>query len=307
MPEPLINLLRLRTTPPAVPPGFLERPRLDEKLTAATSRALTLLCAGPGHGKTLTLASWVRHRSRGNVAWLALDDTDNDPQAFWFDLLGALAVSGAVPIDSPLRDLVPAARFNTEATMLISTGVAALAEPVVLVLDDFHLITDGQVLRSIERVLDRVRKVAESGFARGVSILENFDPSLPPVLGDRDQLIQVFLNLVRNAADALPEKGGEITLTTGYRPGVKFGAGTAGERVSLPLEVTVRDNGSGVPTDLLPYIFDPFVTTKVRGSGLGLALVAKIVGDHGGVIECDSVSGRTIFRVLLPQARGGES
>jgi two-component system nitrogen regulation sensor histidine kinase GlnL len=160
---------------------------------------------------------------------------------------------------------------------------------------------------NIHEVLDRVRKVAESGFARGVTFLENFDPSLPPVLGDRDQLIQVFLNLVRNAADALPGKGGEITLTSGYRPGVKFGAGTAGERVSLPLEVTVRDNGSGVPTDLLPYIFDPFVTTKVRGSGLGLALVAKIVGDHGGVVECDSVSGRTIFRVLLPQARGGES
>jgi two-component system nitrogen regulation sensor histidine kinase GlnL len=153
---------------------------------------------------------------------------------------------------------------------------------------------------NIHEVLGRVRQVAVTSFARAVKFVEVFDPSLPEVAGDRDELIQVFLNLVRNASDAVPETGGEITLTSAYRPGMRVSTGAG--PVSLPLEITVRDNGTGVPADILPFIFDPFITTKPRGSGLGLALVAKIVGDHGGVIECESVPGRTIFRVLLPKA-----
>jgi two-component system nitrogen regulation sensor histidine kinase GlnL len=153
---------------------------------------------------------------------------------------------------------------------------------------------------NIHEILDHVRRVAQAGFARHLRITEAFDPSLPEISGDRDQLIEVFLNLVRNASEAVAETGGEIALSTAYRSGVHMTAGAT--RSSLPLEVAVRDNGAGVPPELVARIFDPFVTTKPRGSGLGLALVSRIVADHGGIVDCESRPGRTIFRVLLPMA-----
>src|SRR3954449_13410676 len=152
---------------------------------------------------------------------------------------------------------------------------------------------------NIHEVLDRVRKIAQSGFARHVMLIEEYDPSLPPVPGARDLLLQVLLNLVKNAAEAVGDTDGEIILRTAYRHGLRL-AGPDGARRHLPLMVSVDDNGGGIPDDIKPQLFDPFVTTKHNGTGLGLALVAKVIGDHGGVIEFDSEPGRTVFRVFLP-------
>ena len=157
---------------------------------------------------------------------------------------------------------------------------------------------------NIHVVLDHVKALASNGFASKIRIVEDYDPSLPPVYGNRDQLIQIFLNLVKNAAEAIGNKpNGEITLSTAFRPGIRLSVPGTQDRVSLPLEFCVHDNGPGVPDDIMSILFDPFITTKTNGSGLGLALVAKIVGEHGGVIECDSSAKGTTFRILLPAWR----
>jgi two-component system nitrogen regulation sensor histidine kinase GlnL len=160
---------------------------------------------------------------------------------------------------------------------------------------------------NIHAVLGHVKKVGEAGFAQGVEIVEVYDPSLPPVAASRDKLIQAFLNLVKNAAEAIEETGerGRIILRTAFRPGIRMQVPGSKARISLPLAIEVEDNGPGFADHMRPHLFDPFVTTKRTGSGLGLALVAKIIADHGGIIECETEPRRTIFRVMLPLSEGG--
>jgi len=169
---------------------------------------------------------------------------------------------------------------------------------------------------NIHSVLDHVRAVAISGFGAGITFRQEYDPSLPPVFGNRDQLVQVFMNLVKNAVESIESqtRKGEVVLATAFRPGVRLTVPGARERVTVPLEVCVHDSGPGVPEELLGSIFEPFVSSKPAGKGLGLALVAKIVRDHGGVAECETTAKRTTFRVLLPMfteetdaATGGRS
>ena len=160
---------------------------------------------------------------------------------------------------------------------------------------------------NIHEVLERVLTLARTGFASDLRVAERYDPSLPPVYGNKDRLIQAFLNLVKNAAEAAAEEGGEVVVTTAYQQGVRLAAPGVDAPMRLPLVVTVQDNGPGIPDDLRRHIFDPFVTTKRGGTGLGLPLVAKLIGEHGGVIDLDSRPRRTVFRILLPMVREGGS
>jgi two-component system nitrogen regulation sensor histidine kinase GlnL len=155
---------------------------------------------------------------------------------------------------------------------------------------------------NVHEVLDHVRRLAGAGFASHVTIREDYDPSLPPVWGNRDQLVQVFLNLVKNAAEACPEHGGSIVLITQFVPGLRLGDRFSGPRPRLALTVRVQDNGAGIPEHIRDGLYDPFVSGKVGGKGLGLALAAKVIAEHDGVIEFESQPRRTVFSVSLPLA-----
>ena len=222
-----------------------------------------------------------------------------------------MAAMLAHEIRNPLAGISGAAQLlemglgdaDRELTALIQAEAARIGKLVDRVEQFGDLRPAQRKPLNIHDVLDRARRAAQAGFAAHARFSEEFDPSLPPTAGDPDQLLQVFQNLLKNAAEAVPRVGGAIAIATAYRPGVKMARpGRSSE--SLPLLVTIADNGPGIPENLIRDVFDPFVSSKVNGTGLGLSLVSKFVSDHGGVVECDSRPGRTRFRVRLPVWRG---
>jgi len=223
-----------------------------------------------------------------------------------------MAAMLAHEIRNPLAGISGAAQLlemglgdaDRELTSLIQTEAARIGKLVDRVEQFGDLRPAQRRPLNIHDTLDRARRAAKAGFAAHARFNEDYDPSLPPTAGDPDQLLQVFQNLLKNAAEAIPKVGGAITIATAFRPGVKLMRPGGGSE-SLPLVVTISDNGPGIPETLVRDIFDPFVSSKVNGSGLGLSLVSKFVTDHGGVVECDSRPGRTRFRVRLPVWRGG--
>ncbi len=220
----------------------------------------------------------------------------------------AMAAMLAHEVKNPLSGIRGAAQLleqdADDSGRQLTQLICDETDRIVALVDRMEAFSDHQPLArsaiNIHEVLERVRRIAQSGFARHVRFGEEYDPSLPAVHGNRDLLVQVFLNLVKNAAEASPMTGGEIIMTTAYRHGRRLATPGAGRPQQVPLMVSIADNGPGIPEDIKEHLFDPFVTTKHNGTGLGLALVAKVIGDHGGIIEFDSQPRKTVFRVFLP-------
>jgi len=213
-------------------------------------------------------------------------------------------------IKNPLAGITGAAQLismslsgeDLELTDLIVAETRRIVKLLEQVEDFGNLRPPDRKAVNLHDVLDRARKSANIGFAAHMQIADDYDPSLPSAHADPDQLLQVFLNLLKNAAQAGRE-GGRIMIRTFYETSLKVRRAD-GSGGSVPLQIEIIDDGPGIPPDISADIFEPFVSGRENGTGLGLALVSKIISDHEGLIALESVPGRTVFRISLPVHRG---
>ena len=212
-------------------------------------------------------------------------------------------------IKNPLAGITGAAQLlsmslsaeDREMTDLIVSESRRIVKLLEQVEQFGNLSEPDRVPVNVHDVLDRARRSALLGFGAHMQIIEDYDPSLPMALGDPDQMLQVVLNLVKNASEAGSKEGGTIRLHTFYEHSFRLRRAD-GTGQSLPLQIEIIDDGPGLPEDIKGDIFDPFVSGRENGTGLGLALVSKIISDHDGWISVDSVPGRTVFKISLPMA-----
>lgn len=224
--------------------------------------------------------------------------------------VGAAAML-AHEIKNPLSSIRGAAQLIADGvdTQALTRLMIDEVDRITALIDRMEDFTDTRPIAveplNIYPLLAHVRDAALAGFARGITIEERFDPSLPRAMANRDALLQVLLNLMMNAAIALGNRGERrITLTTSYRHGMAVAQAGGRPRLPLPIEICVVDTGPGAPEDIADHLFDPFVSSRPEGKGLGLALVDKLVRDMGGIVQYsrEGTPNETVFRILLPRA-----
>ena len=226
---------------------------------------------------------------------------------------GRMAVGLAHEIRNPLGAIRGAVQLLqrelrggplTEYTTVLLTEVDRVNRIIEMLLDLSRPVQVKRVPLNLHQLLERVALLQEeTARDRGITLVRRYDPSLPAILGDEDRLVQVFHNLVRNAIEAMKD-GGQITLSTRVSMNPLYGKIDAGRGPRIMVEALVADGGSGIPTGLRGRIFDPFFTTKVSGLGLGLALCHRILEEHDGAIQVDSVEGKgTTVTCFLPIAK----
>ena len=209
-------------------------------------------------------------------------------------------------VKNPLAGIKGAAQLLeteiSEESRELSSMIVTEADRITALLNRIENLSSDMPVQlkdvNIHEILDHCIRITTASFGRHLDIKCHYDPSLPNIDADPDLLVQCFLNLFKNASEVTDDKG-ILTLTTSYNLS-RYLSTSQSFQVHLPLQIEIEDNGSGIPEELQDYIFEPFISGKQSGSGLGLAMVASVVADHGGAISVDTSPAGTCFTVNLP-------